>query len=483
MSHENENLIQQLDNINKKDNSIHIKYALILPATIFLFVGGGINTYVVNEWTQYIIRTDNFPNISSVHNFSACTETNHSEVSYKQYTTVQQKSAMWLAVYNTTHHIPMLFASMILASYTDTRGRRFLFVLTSLTMSIRYSLTAVIIYFKLSFLFIAATYALDGLTGSSFAMLGAIFSYIADITNNDKQRVTGIAIIEVTLVMNTTLSSLLSGCLIDTWSLGYLYTSIIAAFLSFIGFFIFAFLVPETLSKNQQQESKPLLATLRRPAEFYFSAEFRGKRLCYILLILCFTFAELSDLNRSSLETLYFLGQPFCWGPSQIGVFSMVRHASKGVIGLCVLRLFQKLMSNQAISIISTLSNAASYIVEAFATTDLMIYMVPVAGMFSFLMVPIIRALMSGMTADDKQGALFASMSFIQVLCSVLSSYVENGIYAATLSFMNGFVFLVLATFSMIEFTLLTAYCCVKPYYSIVPRVTKYHSVHINTKV
>ncbi|XP_045213863.2 solute carrier family 46 member 3-like [Mercenaria mercenaria] len=482
MSPEEKSLIQQTDKITKKDNSIPLKYATIIPAVFLLSLGGDIHTYVVNEWTQYTIRTDKFPNMSSVHNFSACSDTNHSDENYKHYKIVQQKSAMWLAMYNTAHHVPMIFANMILPSITDARGRRFLFVITSLGMLTRYCLLPVIIYFKLSFLFVVAAYGLDGLTGSSYALYSTVFSYIADITTGDNRRVRGIVVIEVVLVVKSVLSSILSGYFIDTWKIEYLYTGVISAFIAFTGFFTFAFLVPESLNEKCQQKSKSLLATLKRSTEFYYSTEFKGMRSCYILLLLCFMFAELSDMNRSTLETLYFLGQPFCWGPSQIGVYLMVRHASKGVVGLFILIVFQRFMSNQAICTMSTLSNAASYIVEAFAMTNLMIYMVPVAGMLSFLMIPMIRALMSTMTDNTTQGALFASMALIEVICSIISSYLENGIYAVTFSFMNGFVFLVLACFSMIDFTLLIAYCCVKPYHLIKPKIQTYNSVH-NTNV
>ncbi|XP_060573448.1 lysosomal proton-coupled steroid conjugate and bile acid symporter SLC46A3-like [Ruditapes philippinarum] len=480
MSDEERSLIQQTDVHTKKDNSIKLKYVMIIPAVLFLLVGGGIQTYVINEWTQYRIRTENFPNMSSVHNFSACSHSNHSDETYKHYKIVQQKSALWLAIYTTAHHIPMIFANIILPTLTDTRGRRFLFVITSLGMLFRYCMITIVIYFKLSFMFVAAAYALDGLTGSSYALYSSVFSYVADITTGDNQRVQGIVLMEIVIVISTVLSSLFSGYFIDTWNFGFFNTGLISIFIAYVGFFIFAFLVPESLNETYQKKSKSksILATVKRSTQFYYSAEFKGKRTCYILLLLCFIFAELSETNRSTLETLYFLGQPFCWGPSQIGVFSMVRHASKGIIGLSVLHVFQRFMSNQVIAAISTLSTAGSYMIEAFATSTVMIYMVPVVGVLAVLLIPMIRGIMSAMTDNDKQGALFSSLSSIQVICNLISSYTANGIYAATFSFMNGFVFLVLASFCMIDFTLLLVYCCVKPYDAIQPNARTHYTQH-----
>ncbi|XP_053407879.1 solute carrier family 46 member 3-like [Mercenaria mercenaria] len=168
-----------------------------------------------------------------------------------------------------------------------------------------------------------------------------------------------------------------------------------------------------------------------------------------------FFFAEIAGLNRSSIETLYFLGQPFCWGPSKIGVFTTTRYALLGVVGLGSLRLLQIFLSNEAIAVLSTVSYAASFMIEAFAKTNLLIYMVPVVGMFCFLMTPMIRGMMSTMTGPDKQGAMFSGIATIEVLSSISASLSLNEIYADTYSFMNGFVFLVMAGFCVIDFALL----------------------------
>ena len=52
-------------------------------------------------------------------------------------------------------------------------------------------------------------------------------------------------------------------------------------------------------------------------------------------------------------------------------------------------------------------------------------------------------------------GAMFASLAAIQVLGSIAAVTSENIIYSATVSIMNGFVFLVLAGFCVVEFVLL----------------------------
>ena len=50
---------------------------------------------------------------------------------------------------------------------------------------------------------------------------------------------------------------------------------------------------------------------------------------------------------------------------------------------------------------------------------------------------------------------MFASLAAIQVLGSIVAVTTENSIYSATVSVMNGFVFLVMAGFCVLEFVLM----------------------------
>ena len=50
---------------------------------------------------------------------------------------------------------------------------------------------------------------------------------------------------------------------------------------------------------------------------------------------------------------------------------------------------------------------------------------------------------------------MFASIATVEVVGSSIASVSENAIYSATLSFMNGFVFLSMAAFVSVNLTLL----------------------------
>ncbi|XP_045190797.2 solute carrier family 46 member 3-like [Mercenaria mercenaria] len=455
MSAEADPLIQTEQGKEDRSISIKWKYITILPAMFFTFVGGGIFNFIINEWTQNKIQNEKFPNTTIKNNFEACNNTNHSDPVYINYKAVQQDTSIWLLYYSIAQHIPMFCVNTQLTGYTDTYGRKFLFVLATFGACAKYCVITAVIHFNASLLYVVAMYAFDGLLGSSYALYAVSFSYVADITHKDNHRVLGVVIIEATLLASAIVSSLLSGYFIETLGYGFFNTAVISSSICLIGFFITILLLPESLDKIKRRPPNSLLGTLKNMVQFYVSKDVKGKRLIYLLLLSSFFFAEIAGLNRSSIETLYFLGQPFCWGPSKIGVFTTTRYALLGVVGLGSLRLLQIFLSNEAIAVLSTVSYAASFMIEAFAKTNLLIYMVPVVGMFCFLMVPMIRGMMSTMTDPDKQGAMFSGIATIEVLSSISASLSLNEIYAVTYSFMNGFVFLVMAGFCVIDFALL----------------------------
>ena len=53
-------------------------------------------------------------------------------------------------------------------------------------------------------------------------------------------------------------------------------------------------------------------------------------------------------------------------------------------------------------------------------------------------------------------GSVFASISAVEIITNLLASVTENSIYAATVSVVNGFVFLAMAGYIFIDFLLLS---------------------------
>ena len=440
---------------------IRWQHVILLPSIFGLMFSIVLNSYIQNEWTQWVIKKQYLPNVTESHSGCYQDQANISATLEESYKTVQQVTAKWQVFFTVAHNVPTVFTVLILPPYTDTYGRKFVLVLSAAGMCISAIGLCLTIYFEASFWFILAAGVLCGITGSGFALLTAAFSMVSDVTHTPKHRTVGIVITEASVMVSVIFSSYFSGFFIETIDLGYFYTSLLSACISCAAALLIL-TVPETLTDDKKVKTQTVSQTLRSVSDFYVSAEFKGKRKVYFLLLIAFGFATLGGINRGSMETLYFLGKPFCWGPSKIGIFSMVRNASQTLIGLGAVRFLQRCFSSEMVGIISTLSNAASYVIEAFATTTLTIYLVPAAACFAFLVVPMIRTILSSMTPVDKQGAMYASITAMEIVCTMIANLSQNAVYSFTLYFMNGFVFLMLAVLSIINMLLMVAVRCFK---------------------
>ena len=437
----------QANDHEKTEPRPECRHYIMLIALFGILYAGVLNGFVMNEWTQKVIRNQYFPNHTK--SFSGCSAVNSTETD-EDYKKVQKVTAQWQMIFSLAENIPTALVTLVLPSYTDSNGRKFLIIFSTAGMTAKSVIITSSVYFEGSLWYLFASNIVVGCTGSIFSLFSASFSMVADLTHTENERTIGIVVTDVFLLFSIVAASYCSGLFVETLELNFFKTSMIASAISVV-VLLLTFVVKESHPSHKRNKRGSVLNTIKRMTDFYISKEFKGRRKAYIFLLLSFGMATIAGINRGSMETLYFLGKPFCWGPSKIGTFSTVRNAAQAFVGLCSVRVFQMCFSNATIGIISTLSNAMSYIIEGFATTTLMIYMVPLSGMFSFLVIPMIRSLMSSITTVDKQGAVFASVATIEVICTLAANLSQNAVYSVTMSFMNGFVFLMCAVISIIN--------------------------------
>jgi PCFT/HCP family folate transporter-like MFS transporter 1/3 len=207
---------------------------------------------------------------------------------------------------------------------------------------------------------------IEGITDSYFTVYSGCYSFIADVTEPGRQRTLVLTLFDAIQLLTTTLSGLASGYFIEFQ--GYFVPMATCTLIQFCAWVIAIIFLPETLQKE-------LLPHLKRTVGFYRSDEFSGKRAAYTLLVLSIFTAEMTGNNRASIEMLYQLGKPFCWPSQKIGLFSAALHAAQGLAGICLIAPLKKCLSEVSIAIISNFSNMVSFVLEAFAKSDLMLYL------------------------------------------------------------------------------------------------------------
>lgn len=439
--------------------------ACIIPVLIFYFYALGILLYAIPEYIQSRVKEslektshnglqqldDNLT--EKARGFSPCHQ-NKTSPEYSLYTKVQQESAKWMIYVGLASYLPAIVSNLVFGSYSDVLGRRFVFGFCTLGNALRCVVITLVIRYEASLLLVLLGTFIDSVTGSFTVFFAVLFSYVSDITEPDKTRTVAIVLFELMLGVTISVSSLATGYFIKNE--GFFYPMLAATILSALALVCSVTIIPETLTQRNRRENKSLIDNLIRSVKFYIRAD--SNRCKYLLLILSFTFVAIPNMNRMSLEALYQLGRPFCWDASRIGWFGTVKITCMSFIGMGSVFILHRCLKDDGIALVGNIFGMASFIVEGLARTDAVLYTVPLIASVSFLPIPMIRSLMSSITAPEDQGALFASIGAIETVCTLLGSLTNNIVYSATMSIMNGFVFLVCAASTLIGSLFLIAF-------------------------
>lgn len=411
-----------------------LRRSVVVPMCVCYFIALGINMYVLPQYTRSALQITNV-------NVGACS-INKSDPVYEEYTKEQQRTAVWMVYFTLSSSLPAIIGNLVWNSYSDIVGRRFAFCICVAGGFVRTAILTVVIYFKLNLAYIILGNVIDGASGSVMSLFAVLFSYVSDITRLGKQRTLFIIVFELVLGVTYTFVSIASGYLISVW--GFFYPMLISCSMSLAAIVIVICLVPEThVPCNSHATS--FFVTVLSSVMFYIKSESKTKRCKYILLLMSFTFMSISSLNRATLEILYQLGEPFCWGSVKIGWFGAVKILVCSLFGIGTIKLLQRCFADDTSAVLCMGVGVISYIVEGLATTNFVMYSVAVISMTSLLPFPLIRSLMSSLTTQDKQGALFASLGAMENFCVLVGALTNNMVYFATLSIMNGFVFILMA--------------------------------------
>lgn len=361
-----------------EETNIHYRRFLLLPIIVIMFPAYILQTYVVTQWIQHFWKTKE--NIDNFNSTSGCLLNNKSDPRYDSYTIVEEKTALWQLYYDLCAAVPALFATAILPSYSDTLGRRFLFVICYSTMLLNFIACTLIVYYKWDLVWLLLGSTVEGITGSYFISTAACLSYIADVTRPGRERTLAIAIFDGVGLITTTLGGVASGYFIAY--LGYFNSLLISLIMMFCAWFMVIAFLPETLKRQNNSNTTSLISNVRRITDFYQSKSFTGKRSAYVLLILTIFLSEMAGGYRATTAMIYQLGKPFCWSAQQIGLYSAARHTTQGIACIVLISPLKTCFSETTIAIWSNVLNSGSFVLEALARTDLVLYLGKLQYMF-----------------------------------------------------------------------------------------------------
>ncbi|BFZ07209.1 hypothetical protein BsWGS_10248 [Bradybaena similaris] len=410
--------------------------------------------------TQYIVKRledeNGFSNVTKVSSCDAGGNSSNTEAKDDP----QAQASELLSYCTLAQTIPAFIACLLLGSYTDYIGRRRLLLVPVFTNFVKAALVCCIVRFNLDLGYIYLAYGIDGISGSLYFTLLALYSYTADTSSSKKERTFWIYAVSCTTSTMSAVANVVLGQLIKSY--GFFEAGLFISGMAFVGFTVPLIFLPETLYQRRSIKGVSPLTHLRKIFGFFFLDGSIRRRATFCMCLLMFAFGVANDLNLVSIDTMYQMHAPFCWDSVQIGDYSAIRTAGGHFLALILYKLLQMCMAIEHIGMLGVLFQAAAFILEAFITLSWMFYLVPVLLIPQCLTTSVIRTIFSILAGPDHQGAVFSSIAFIEALCGLVTSQIYNRIYSATVSFMPGAIYLVMASISCVAFALFGVYLMVR---------------------
>lgn len=291
---------------------------LIGPLLSVYMFGYMLSYYTITEYTNktWLDRKLTEAGLSVNGSASSRCESNKSSPVYTVEQEATSAAARYMVYYSLAQGIPAVASNLVLGSYTDALGRKFLLGVGISGTALRTIISVIVIYFKMDLLYFIGACLVEGCTGQYATMLQVCLAYTGDITEPGKQRTYGMACIMFMLGTSLTLSSLSAGYLIQIFN--YYIPFALASILLVIAFIVMLTLLPESLPPEKRITDKTFKAVISNSFSFFISKDFGNNRWKYQLLLLAHAFCDFSFLGRIGTETIYQMAEPYCWSAEKV---------------------------------------------------------------------------------------------------------------------------------------------------------------------
>ncbi|XP_035521905.1 solute carrier family 46 member 3 [Morone saxatilis] len=412
-----------------------------------------LQQYVYRRLWQQLTNTT-YPTSDNTSRCAANGSSNHS--SYHE--EVQRQASLFSLYTEVFSTIPSLVVTLMLVAYSDRGGRK-ITIIMPLIGTLIYTLTFLVVsFFELNVYLLIGSSLLSSLFGGIGTFLGGCFAYIADLCEDDRQKTQRMAGVDMMIGLLSGVASISTGYFLR--AAGFNWPFVTSALCQCLILLYAIFILEETVKKAPTDavspDGSPQHSALKQMI-FGVYKMFVGARCktLLILLILIFTSFSFAYVGGISLMTLYELNEPLCWTGILIGYGSALSTtvfltSFVGVSAFTYCGVPQLL-----IVLMGILSVISGMILLAFTKTTLMMFIVRVPLLLAIMPFPVLRSMMSKIISKSEQGALFACLSFMDSLTYNVSSAVFNSVYAVTVAWYPGFIFLLSAGLCVIPLSIL----------------------------
>nr|XP_019952946.1 PREDICTED: solute carrier family 46 member 3 [Paralichthys olivaceus] len=391
-------------------------------------------------------------------NTSRCADNSSNHSSYNE--EVQRQASLFSLYTELFSTIPSMIVTLMLVAYSDRGGRK-IAIIMPLIGTLIYTLAFLTVsYFELSIYLLIGSSLVSSLFGGLGTFLGGCFAYVADLCEDGQQKTLRMAGLDMMIGLLAGVASIATGYFLR--AAGFNWPFLTSALIQILILLYAIFILEETVKRPPAdaviQEGSPQRSALKQMICGVYDMYTGAGRRCKIvlaLLMLIFTSFSFAYVGGISLMTLYTLNKPLCWTEILIGYGSALSTTVFLVSFGGVLVFTYCGVPQLIIVLMGILSVVTGMVLVAFTKTTLMMFIVKVPMLLSIMPFPVLRSMMSKLISKSEQGALFAFLSFLENLTNNVSSAVFNSVYAATVVWFPGFIFLLSAGLCVIPLSVL----------------------------
>ena len=230
---------------------------------------------------------------------------------------VQRESSLIMLMLDITSVVPSLVSTLIIGSYSDTKGRKIALLLPPMGAILKCSISAVVIRYNMHYGFLAIGTCLEGMTGLTPTLVTGCFAYLADVTTMESRSMK-VTILAVLIGMSMSVSQFVSGYMIN--AVGYLYSNVFLIGINLLNMLYIFFILP----KVQRKKSVILnvFHLLSKCVKLYIYDNGTNRRWKLQLNFLLLLVTGMVVLAGADATTYFLRGRPLCFGPDRVGLFA-----------------------------------------------------------------------------------------------------------------------------------------------------------------
>ncbi|XP_060570695.1 proton-coupled folate transporter-like [Ruditapes philippinarum] len=361
------------------------------------------------------------------------------------YHDAQRESTVTILSLQIAEGLPAVVAVIILGALSDRTGRRKILLWLPALGSTIYCLIYILIQYTgwaLDGLFMAS--AVRGLSGSMTAFLAG-GSYYAINVVKPHQRSSRLALQELLNGAAYAVANIMAGFWVASSDYSFLEPFWFCFICSLISFLLSFFLVKEiepNRSPRRDISGNCCIDTFG-PMGRFFRCRGNIKLVRIWLAILAFQTYAIVHLGQINTLVLYLLGEPMAWPVNKIGVFLSVAMACAAMSTGMVPPFLRNYVTDVHIAFAGFLSKALGTLWITVVHNDTAIYFGILLLVCELLPFPMMRAIVAKDISPSEQGSLFALMHCGESISYFLAPLMFQAIYADTLHYYAGFVFIV----------------------------------------